>query len=58
MPVKPVISIRDDGTITEYPSMKEAAKAMGVRPSQIALACNTTRKCHGLEWWKKEDLDE
>lgn len=58
MNIKAVISIDSGGNIKEYPSMKVAAEVIGVKPSQIAVACNTTRKCHGLEWWKKEDYDK
>lgn len=50
---KPVISVSDDGTITEYPSVTAAAKAVGVAQSQISVACNTHWKCVGLRWYIK-----
>ena len=42
MPAKPVVSVSNDGTVTEYPSEKAAAEALGVARSQISVACNTS----------------
>lgn len=53
---KPVVSISDDGTITEYPSEKAAAEALGVARSQISVACNTSWRCAGMKWYRKGEL--
>ena len=53
MKTKPVVSISEDGTVTEYPSEKAAAEAIGVSRSQISVACNTTWRCCGMRWFRK-----
>lgn len=53
----PVVSISPDGTVTHYPSIKEAAKAIGTSTSFISQAVNFGHKCHGMVW-KKEREDE
>lgn len=52
-PFTPVISTDAiTGTETRYPSMKEAAAAVGVCPAQISTACVTDNRCHGYYWRK------
>lgn len=53
---KPVVSISDDGTVTEYPSEKAAAEALGVARSQISVACNTSWRCAGMKWYRKGEM--
>lgn len=56
MNIKAVISIDSGGNIKEYPSMKVAAEAIGVKPSQISVACNTSWRCAGMKWYRKGEL--
>ena len=53
---KPVVSISDDGTVTEYPSEKAAAEPLGVSRRQISVACNTSWRCAGMKWYKKGEM--
>lgn len=47
----PVSSIDSNGNITQYNSIKEAAKAVGTTPTSIYRACSKKRKtCKGLIW--------
>ena len=56
---KPVISTNaDTGKETRYPSMKEAAAAIGVARSQISTACVTGYKSHGCYWRKESDHEQ
>ena len=56
MPAKLVVSVNNDGAITEYPSEKAAAEALGVSRSQISVACNTSWRCAGMKWYRKGEL--
>lgn len=50
----PVVSISQDGTVTHYPSIKEAAKEIKASMGHISQAINFGFKCHGMIW-KRED---
>ena len=51
----PIISISPDGTVTHYPSIKEAAQAVGTSTSLIYQAVNFGHKCRGMAWKKESD---
>ena len=53
-PPVPVISTDRRGTETRYPSVKDAAAAVGVRPCQISTACVTGHACAGRKWREAE----
>ena len=55
-PFTPVISTDAiTGTETRYPSMKEAAAAIGINPAQISTACVSGLRCHGYYWRKESE---
>jgi hypothetical protein len=47
-----------NGVETLYPSFTAAAKAIGVSPPTIAMACTGGYKCHGLYFRKAEIVNE
>lgn len=55
-PRRPVIRT-DPATGEEiwYPSISEAAKSIGVAPSQVGNACMFGCQCHGYYWRKVDD---
>lgn len=52
---RPVIATAEDGTTTEYASVKDAAFAVGVNVAQIYVACQNGRRIRGFQWDYKED---
>ena len=52
-----VVSISPDGTVTHYPSIKEAAKAIGTSTSFISQAVNFGKQCRGMMWKKAGEYD-
>jgi hypothetical protein len=54
---QPVVQKSQDGkVIATYETVKEAAKAMGVTPSAIGLACRKPGRCKGFAWEYAERL--
>ena len=47
---KAVVAAAPDGSITEYPSVKDAARAVGVHPGQISVACINGKPLKGYIW--------
>lgn len=52
---RPVIATAEDGTTTEYASVKDAAFAVGVNVAQIYVAFQNGRRIRGFQWDYKED---
>lgn len=52
-----VVSISPDGTVTHYPSIKEAAKVIGTSTSFISQAVNFGKPCRGMVWKKAGEHD-
>ena len=52
---RPVIATAEDGTTTEYASVRDAAFAVGVNVAQIYVACQNGRRIRGFLWDYKED---
>ena len=53
----PVVSISQDGTVTHYPSIKEAANEIGASMGQISQAINFGFKCHGMAWKRGDEYN-
>lgn len=51
----PVVSIAPDGTRTRYPSIKEAAEAIGTCYSMVWRAANFDHKLRGMDWEVDEE---
>lgn len=46
-----VVATSQDGREQRFPSIKEAAAAVGLRsPCRISTACVTGHRCAGLHW--------
>ena len=57
-PTVPVVSIADDGTVAQYPSMNAAGEAAGVWQSPISMSCTHGYRCAGLHWMRERDYLE
>lgn len=53
----PIVSISPDGMVTHYPSIKEAAQAVGTSTSLISQAVNFGKPCRGMVWKKAGEYD-
>ena len=42
------------GEQVRFPSIRDGAASIGVRPSQISIACLYECQCHGYFWRKVE----
>lgn len=52
---KAVVAAAPDGSITEYPSVKAAARSVNAHPGQISVACTNGKPFKGFTWDYKED---
>lgn len=55
--IRPVISTGKDGAETHYPSVTDAAEAVGVYQSSVTRACRTGKPLLGMDWRYADDAD-
>lgn len=55
--IRPVIRTEKDGTETHYPSVTDAAEAVGVYQSYVTRACRTGKPLLGMDWRYADDAD-
>lgn len=56
--VVPIVSISPDGTVTHYPSIKEATQQTGINGGILSRVANFGKVWHGLKWMREEDYND